>query len=662
MESAAPQRQVQLCFGWMPVVECEMIPAEGPMALEVTQVDCRSCGAKLDIHTGLRARTFVCEYCGAICDHEKVVALQDLQEMKSKYAPWSHLRLGMKGRFLGQEYQIIGRVRSTEKNWWWDEWLLYAETGFPLWLQEGEGGFKIYRVFYPTVPMNVRGAKGAIKLDKNGGTAKIRERGMGTIAFIEGELTWAAAPGEQFEYLEASRGRVLYSVEYSASEFQFLRGEARFAEQVYERFGITDPVPAPLTFDDESDESVESESMAGTRYRCPTCSKHLKSAKGLQQHARAKHSVSIDAATLPMYAVVASGGGVGRGGPGSGWPPPDHDPSSGGGEDLKVSRGFGASKVLRSWIYVIAAAVFALAVGVYGLTLSGKAKYHTSYSFKASAGTGPGGGVLLTDKQGRPVAVKLPKSRGIYELRMASSALPRSGRAGGHCWWGQLDFLKAHKRCDLNKVAYQDLAAEDLLPGILGRISRKHNISSTFNWSKYIELQPSCNEVTVRIRHNFAKEIGFAREVAAQAKNPPVKLIAVDVAKGTARFSVSAAVMKKLHDSIDPWKRFAVVHRVSAWFGRYWGVNDGKWNENTYLQQHFFSTKDRGPYYLRVYSGNCKGYASTRKYNTVYGPTMTVAIYTDATDATPIWIGVGVLLLFLFIYVMVKANYFFSGD
>lgn len=644
------------------------------MALEAQQVDCRGCGAKLDIHTGLRARTFVCEYCGSVCDNEKVVALQDVQESKVKYKPWSHLRLGMMAKFLGQEYQIVGRVRCTEKTWWWDEWLLYAKTGFPLWLQEGEGGFKIYRVFYPTMPMNAQGDKGSIKLDKNGGSAKVRERGTGTIAFIEGELTWAAVPGEQFKYVEASRGKVLYSIEQSPNEIQFLRGEARYAEQVYERFGIAEPVPAPLTFDDDG--QIDLEAMAGgaggagagaalrpgTRFRCPECSKHLKSAKGLKQHAKDKHSVSMDVATCAMYAVAGSGASAGHGG-GSGWPPPDYDPSSADDGDLKVSRGAKTTKRIRSWIYVIAAAVFAIGIGIYGLMLTGKAKYHTSYSFKAAAGTSPGNGVLLTDKKGRPVAVKLPKSKGIYELRLASSALRSSGRGGGHCWWGQLDFLKERERCALNKVAYTELAMEDVLPGIIGRISRKHNISPTFKWAKYVVIKPGCDDLTVGIKHNFAKEIGFAKEVAAKSKKPPMKLLAVDVAKGTARFSVSKSTMKKLHEGIEPWKRFDVVHRVSAWFGRYWGVSEGsRWNENTYLQSHFFRTKDRGPYYLRAYTGNCRGYASSRKFNTVYGPTMTVAVYTDATDASPIWVFVGAMLLFLFVYVMVKAQYFFSGD
>ncbi len=634
------------------------------MAQQATQIDCRGCGAKLDIHTGLRARTFVCEYCGSICNHEKVVALQDVQQTKQKYKPWSHLRLGMTARFLGNDYQIVGRVRCTEQSWWWDEWLLYARTGFPLWLQEGEGGFKIYRVFYPTSPVNVRGAKGSIKLDKNGGTAKIRERGTATIAFIEGELTWAAVPGEQFHYIEASRGKVLYSIEHSETEFQFLRGESRFAEQVYEKFGITDPVPAPLTFDDDDDAL---EAMAGsaavapaaavvkpgTRFRCPQCSRHLKSAQGLQQHAKDKHGVSMDPSTLPMYAVSTTGGASNE----------RPRPSGGDSDELKVGRGFGMTPRVRSWVIVMAAAMFALGLAVFATMRSGGAKHHKSYSFKAAAGTSPSNGVLLTDKRGRAIAVKLPRTRGVYELRMASSRLGRSGRSGGHCWWGQLDFLKEKQRCELNKAVYLELVTDDLLPAILGEISRKHSLSTSFNWAKYVVVRPTCNDVTVRIKHNFAKEIGLAKQVAAKARNPPVKLLGVDPAKGTARFSVSKKELKKLHRSMEHWNRFDVVHRVKTWFGRYWGVDEGeRWNESTYVQQHFFRTKDRGPYYMRVYTGNCRGHASTRRYNTVNGPTMTVAIYSDATDTTPIWAGVIVMVIFLFVYVMVRADYFFSGD
>ena len=227
------------------------------MPLQATQIDCKGCGAKIDIHAGLRSRTFVCEYCGSVNEGGQVTAVQDMQAKREQYKPWSHLRLGMRATLLGHEYQIIGRMRAQEKYWWWDEWLLYSETGFPIWLQEGEGGFTIFRVFYPTFPINPWTAGSFIKLDNKGGNAQVKERGYGEIVFLEGEFTWSAKPGERFQYLEAYRGKTRYSIEYTEQEIQYLRGEPRDPAWVYQQFGIQEPPPPPLTFDgpDEDDDA-----------------------------------------------------------------------------------------------------------------------------------------------------------------------------------------------------------------------------------------------------------------------------------------------------------------------------------------------------------------------------------------------------------------------
>ena len=38
---------------------------------------------------------------------------------------------------------------------------------------------------------------------------------LALFAFVEGEFTWSAKPGEQFHYLEAYRGQTRYSIEYT---------------------------------------------------------------------------------------------------------------------------------------------------------------------------------------------------------------------------------------------------------------------------------------------------------------------------------------------------------------------------------------------------------------------------------------------------------------
>ena len=465
------------------------------MAMQAQQVDCRGCGAKVDIHAGLRTKTFVCEYCGSVCEGDKVLAVQDMQAKREEFKPWSHLRLGMTAEFLGHEYQLIGRVRVREKSWWWDEWFMYSKTGFPLWLQEGEGGFTVFRVFYPTYPINPATAGSFVKLDNKGGNAQVRERGSGTIAFIEGELTWTAIPGETFNYLECFQGKTRYSIEYNDQEIQYLRGETRDSKKIYEKFAIQEKVPKPLTFDDDDDDDDDWE----------------------------------DESSYPAYA----------------------------GEEVKpIGTG---SKIIFLVMFLLGLGLVVMA----GVT-SGLSKHFKSYTFKAGVATSGDSGVLLRDHKGSPVALKLPSSLGAYELRLASSPTGQKGWHGGYCWWTQVDFLKERPKSQL-KAIEKDL-----------------------------------------------KEEG---------------------------------------EKLDQWAKYQVVHRVSVWFGKYWGIDEGeRWSENDFVRQHFFRTRDRGPYYLRVYANNCSDYAS-RSMNPVRQASLTLGFYKNVWMTRWIfWGGIalsGIVLLMM---------------
>ncbi|MDY0001884.1 MAG: DUF4178 domain-containing protein [Polyangia bacterium] len=466
------------------------------MPLEATQIDCKGCGAKVDILAGLRSKTFVCEYCGSVNEGEKVTAVQDMQALRAQYQPWSHLRLGMRAKLLGRDYQIIGRIRSKEQYWWWDEWLLYSDSGFPIWLQEGEGGFTIYRVFYPTYPVNPWTAGSFVKLDSVGGNAQVRERGSGEIVFLEGEFTWSAKPGERTNYLEAFRGKTRYSIEYSEQEIQYLRGEARDSKWVYQQFGISAPVPKPMEFEEPDEWDEDSDSPH------------------------------------PVPAVRSA-------------------PK----EPLSVG-----SKILFAVVFLLG-----LGLLIFSALGSSQAKHFKSFTFKARTASGADDGVMLTDAKGAPIAVTLPSTRGAYELRLASSPLDSAGGlGGGYCWWTQVDFLKERPKAVLKKL-----------------------------------------------------------EAAAKDED----------------------------EAVDEWIRYQVVHRVSAWFGAYWGIDEGeRWSETNRVRQHFFRTKDPGPYFLRVYTDNCADYASKAK-NPVSQASLTVALYRDVwMTRWTFWAGivlVGLVLLIM---------------
>ncbi len=361
------------------------------MTLRVRQLDCPHCGAKVDVRTGLRMRTFVCEYCGSVCQGQEVVALQEAAAARERNRPWSHLRLGMQANFFGRDYQIVGRIRVRDlgEDWWWDEWFLMSETGFPLFLQEEGGKFTVFRIFYPTEPPILHGRAMPIG---QGRKAVVTERGRAEIAYVEGELTWQAAPGQAFAYMEARSGTDRFSIETEEDEVQFMRGQEVAPQQVYQWFGIAEPVPAPLPAweEDEDDEDWEEAEGEGGREESEEEEKEPDWAQKTLRYVG-----GIGAALFVLLAIFAEG-----------W--------------------LGISPSTKVWSRRLPAGAFFVSDG------DGTGQQ------PAATGTSPGRQGLITDAHGRPVVVDLSRSLGAYELRL--EGMPKLGN--GECWWAEVDFLE----------------------------------------------------------------------------------------------------------------------------------------------------------------------------------------------------------------------------
>ncbi|MGM0596653.1 MAG: DUF4178 domain-containing protein [Myxococcota bacterium] len=209
--------------------------------LNVKQVECVNCGAKIDIRSGLRMKTFACDYCGSVCENDEVRYIQDQHALKQKFAPMSFLKLGLKANFLGSEYQIVGRVRYTggeyesTETWVWDDWFLISPTGFPLWISEDETGFYLTKIHNPSTFHDPYTFSSNYFVD--GKQYKVEDRAFSTLEYIEGELTWRAVPGEVVNYIEAINGDSIFTIEYSDSEVQYYTGEKLSLAQLKEAFG-----------------------------------------------------------------------------------------------------------------------------------------------------------------------------------------------------------------------------------------------------------------------------------------------------------------------------------------------------------------------------------------------------------------------------------------
>jgi len=171
--------------------------------------------------------TFVCEYCGSVCENEQVVALQNQKKIKQEYAPLSFLKLGVKGNFLGREYQVVGRIRyesaDEEDTWFWDEWFLMSPTGYPLWIQEDENGFTLLRRYIPDEFYEFSASVNVIRLKNK--TFELVESGWAKAIFLEGEFTWKAKPGEMTTYFDYIRNNETLTVEISENEIQLFSGK-----------------------------------------------------------------------------------------------------------------------------------------------------------------------------------------------------------------------------------------------------------------------------------------------------------------------------------------------------------------------------------------------------------------------------------------------------
>ncbi|HUS16453.1 MAG TPA: DUF4178 domain-containing protein [Chloroflexia bacterium] len=209
------------------------------MSVEVNQLSCPNCGAPLDIKTLGRSKTIVCESCRSQIDLTRP-PYQVIGNVGARPAPViTPFQLGMQGAIGPDTYQIIGRVRYSDDEDQWDEWLLLSGQGAYRWLSDSEDvGLVLWYPFTPTAPVNPASIDRGAVLDLGGGPVRIRSRGTATITYQEGELTWRASLGDTMHYAEGVAGDTLISVEWTANEIEFYGGQRLDRGLVAQAFGL----------------------------------------------------------------------------------------------------------------------------------------------------------------------------------------------------------------------------------------------------------------------------------------------------------------------------------------------------------------------------------------------------------------------------------------
>ena len=163
----------------------------------------------------------VCPFCrSAISRTDR--SLEDLGKVAEIADSQSPLKLGLKGSFNGNKFELTGRAQLRhELGGFWDEWYATFSNGWVGWLAEAQG--KFYLTFYQPLP---QGAElptfSGLQLGQivaeipNPTPLMVQEKGRGTSVAAEGEIPYKLSPGEQFEYADlAGKNNAFATIDYS---------------------------------------------------------------------------------------------------------------------------------------------------------------------------------------------------------------------------------------------------------------------------------------------------------------------------------------------------------------------------------------------------------------------------------------------------------------
>src|SRR5687767_5803651 len=188
--------------------------------MSVLQANCPSCAGPLEFKAGSTI-VIVCPFCrSAIARTDR--ALEDLGKVAEIVESESPLKLGLKGAYDGNRFELTGRAQlKHELGGSWDEWYATFSNGWVGWLAEAQGRF--YLTFYQPMPDGVSlpsfaGLQLGQQLPEipNESTLMVQEKGRGTTLAADGEIPYKLSPGEKFEYADlAGKNNAFATIDYS---------------------------------------------------------------------------------------------------------------------------------------------------------------------------------------------------------------------------------------------------------------------------------------------------------------------------------------------------------------------------------------------------------------------------------------------------------------
>lgn len=188
--------------------------------MSVLQANCPSCAAPIEFQKGSTI-VLVCPFCrSAVARTDR--GLDDLGKVAEIADSQSPLKLGLKGEYLGNRFELTGRAQLRhEMGGYWDEWYATFSNGWVGWLAEAQGRF--YMTFFQPLPTGVIlpsfdhiqvGA--AVPEIPSETPLMVTEKGTATAVAADGEIPYKLVPNEQSDYADLSGvGNAFGTIDYS---------------------------------------------------------------------------------------------------------------------------------------------------------------------------------------------------------------------------------------------------------------------------------------------------------------------------------------------------------------------------------------------------------------------------------------------------------------
>lgn len=190
------------------------------------QLECQTCGAPITIENQF-IRAVTCQFCGSsylISGDEGLEARG--QGVKLADYP-SRLNVGQTGVIRGRNFSVLGRVRYSYPEGFWEEWQIAWEDGQPpAWLEEDEGYWTIYkreRVRSQIPAHDTVRVGGTIQV--NNMTVFVTEKRHGKMVGHEGQFSAVMPITGDFGYATGTADGKPISITYWADEIEVETGD-----------------------------------------------------------------------------------------------------------------------------------------------------------------------------------------------------------------------------------------------------------------------------------------------------------------------------------------------------------------------------------------------------------------------------------------------------